>query len=638
MNLKTIIRRRELAKEILAKTPRNHPERKQWESEVAKLDQVLKEVDAYNPDRDIGAGEKFLIGAGRGIMDTVQGIKQKGLRLGEKLGLAEEGASDRYTDRVNREIARYEQDFPGLGMESLGRFTGWVAPTAPLAPATVPRMAALGAAEAGAMFGDANSWEQDMMHALVGGTTGGLLGGAQRMFTTPRPSTYNNQIGAEYAAKEGIKLRPHHLADGGEFRTGQNIADSAFMSRSSENTLNQVKDHMEGLAGANRYEGHEMLDALETGWQALKKDEARMYDFALNTIGDAPVDARNALLRMMDVIDKASGTKKRRLMTVLDDAIEDFGWKSVRTPNGKRAIIPTQQTSLRDLMKFRSYFGSDLEAEFAKDGLKGADVRAIYRVLSDELYGAASRADRNGPASQMLSHAIRKTRKRHEMNRRVGYKAKTMEENIQELISGDNLTQKVALRELLDMNLTDARKATKGYILKDMLDAGNNGQEIFGAGQAAARGRKALEAARTILGKEDYEELLGLTRMLDMMKTETRVPANLPTGQQAITYAPLMGVGMMGAAAGGTAMSLKAILAVEGGRQFIRGLMRRRDVSAMMRRMAREAERGNIRGQIAIANDFNRLVQMALRQSGKVAVTPDAPAPIQIEIRNGRPQ
>lgn len=124
-----------------------------------------------------------LVSLGRGALDIGQGLWQLGLQAGEKVGMAEPGAADRYTQGVSEDIRLYEQGRgPDAGMD-WWRVGGQAGATAPLM--LVPGgqtlgmtgRAAIGAAE-GAASGGALFAEnaQDRAGNVLGGAVGGAAG------------------------------------------------------------------------------------------------------------------------------------------------------------------------------------------------------------------------------------------------------------------------------------------------------------------------------------------------------------------------------------------------------------------------------------------------------------------------------
>ena len=63
----------------------------------------------YDPTADMGVIEKGLVGLGRGFVDFGEGVKQTAISVGEKLGLADEGAAQQYAESVRDERELFDK-------------------------------------------------------------------------------------------------------------------------------------------------------------------------------------------------------------------------------------------------------------------------------------------------------------------------------------------------------------------------------------------------------------------------------------------------------------------------------------------------------------------------------------------------
>lgn len=88
--------------------------------------------DSERVSDGMGRAERLRVGMGRGFMDIGQGVKQLALQGGERVGMAERGAADRYTADVTAERAMYDRDFEGDPLALTGRVIGATAATAPI--------------------------------------------------------------------------------------------------------------------------------------------------------------------------------------------------------------------------------------------------------------------------------------------------------------------------------------------------------------------------------------------------------------------------------------------------------------------------------------------------------------------------
>lgn len=124
-------------------------------------DDMLTQLDPrLAMERGMSAGERFLVGTGRGFMDVAQGAKQLGLEVGEFLNIVDPSTVKRYNEQTQEELDFYNQGELGFA-GGAGRVTGNIAATA--APggvvakgaSAVPALAKLGQALSASRVGRA---------------------------------------------------------------------------------------------------------------------------------------------------------------------------------------------------------------------------------------------------------------------------------------------------------------------------------------------------------------------------------------------------------------------------------------------------------------------------------------------------
>jgi hypothetical protein len=119
----------------------------------------------------IGRAGAFGVAAGRGALDTYQGVKQGALNLGEIAGYAEPGSAQAYTDEVNRDIGLYERDVAaGYPFEAAGGRILGNAASIPISP--LHGLLAMGTTPGG---------------AVVRGATEGIIEGLAQFDPTNTP-------------------------------------------------------------------------------------------------------------------------------------------------------------------------------------------------------------------------------------------------------------------------------------------------------------------------------------------------------------------------------------------------------------------------------------------------------------------
>lgn len=160
---------------------------------IPKLKQVDFNPFEKQPDptqeviNEMGTGEKFLVGAGRGLTDIGQGVKQLALQAGNKIGLVNDQTVQDYQKQTDDELRLYNKLGDQSTAAKIGRITGNVAATAPVAlipggaaPGILTR-AASAATQGGVAAGltytpEGQSRTENVLEgAAIGGGVGGIL-------------------------------------------------------------------------------------------------------------------------------------------------------------------------------------------------------------------------------------------------------------------------------------------------------------------------------------------------------------------------------------------------------------------------------------------------------------------------------
>ena len=187
-----------------------------WAKELSAYREAKKMAD---PTADLSTLDKALVGIGRGFTDFGEGVKQTGIALGEKLGLADEGAAQRHAESVRPERELYERGLGNDTAASIGRIVGEVAPllAVPVGGAATATgrigTAALTGAGAGAIqLVDEDKGQSRLENTLTGAAMGAGAGTAieglsrvgGKLLNTVRGNTGNP------AAKEVLDLGREH--------------------------------------------------------------------------------------------------------------------------------------------------------------------------------------------------------------------------------------------------------------------------------------------------------------------------------------------------------------------------------------------------------------------------------------------
>lgn len=618
------------------------------------IDEVKKTAPRYGGGRDESKTEQFLIGAGRGFYDLAQGAKQTALMAGEALGLAEQGAAQRYTDEVNNELAQYNRDFPGIGAESFGRLTGWIAPTAALAPVSLGGAAALGAAEGALGFTNSPSVLNKGINAGVGGLLGAGGTAVRNALRGPIPEAGSKGREAlEYAAENNLPVRPLNLQQDSFQRGGQNVADAAIVGRAAENQLEASADHVRRLRdeaaaaaqaqamppqsfGARMTANQQpapfaqagdvsLRSGAEEGINGLRAAERQRYDRALSRVGDAPVNRTVVFEDIERVISELPPPYRGPLMKQLEVA------KDSLPPNA----------TVKDLMGFRSWFGTTQATKLADEGVEPSAVAAIYKNLSDRMMQSAGGVDEVGEG--LLREAIDTTRWRHEAMNILGLKTPNEERLLQNVLSGGREEQIGALKYLMGSRGEDR---VMNFILSDVFEAGyEGGQKIIGPGSMGSKLRKYEEAIQQF-APDRAAELRGLRRYLQTQSDAGSLIANPNTGGRNLaTLGSAVGTATLGA--GAIASESPALMSMVGigaasQQAILPYLFRNRKARDVMAVMAKYDDASKI--PIPVLKTFGDLWDDAARAAAKAAnsgaeATTETPRrqPMQIEIRNGVP-
>lgn len=162
--------------------------------------QTLEDVQPYAEDYRVpetgwsgtmlNTVDRGVVGLGRGLMNAWEGAKQLALEGGERAGLVDDGAAEKYTKKAEGERDYYKSTpYAEQRGAKVAEFAGGVLPflTIPGAQGTLPARIGYGAAVGGAT-GAAQFVPEDgsrTMNTLIGAGAGGLVGA---LFKTTTPA------------------------------------------------------------------------------------------------------------------------------------------------------------------------------------------------------------------------------------------------------------------------------------------------------------------------------------------------------------------------------------------------------------------------------------------------------------------
>jgi len=561
------------------------------------IEQYQKDQVAPNAAEGLSGFEKFRVGAGRGLMDLAQGAKQKWL-----MATGDEGEAEQYTDEVNREIQRFEQDMPGIGAESFGRFAGWAAPGLLLPGAGIGATAAIAGAEGALMPTQEAEWDEVGKNALIGAATGGAirsvpsaLGAVRRTIDPMHSSKLQNltperKSALEYAAQNDLKVRPGNLRSGGMVDRGTNWANEGLFNKGSVKTLNEGRQHLDDVAqryGVDQRGTINLQEEFIDGLGAIENRNRGHWKQVERVLGSQPISVQpiqKVILKEMDRLYKEGGgpSQIRHLEKL---------WDSL--PEGR---------TFNDLHGFRKNYSHENKAKFGQEGISPALSKKIYKAATQELQRAAGKEGSVG--RRVFDQSVEQTRdlKRAQRNTRINQAAQRGDidsENtfIRAALSGDKDKMSAMHRIISDKGV----QGVQAEILQQIQSSAQSGQKVFGPGSASRMIRKLQPAIDEFFDPDQAAEMRGLANYLDSIKNEAGEVANLPTGARLLSGKNLFtgGVAYADPLTGGI------LAGIEHG--VLPALFRRQDAKSILQKLSKTRPNEKLYGHLV--NELNRIQQ-----------------------------
>ncbi len=354
---------------------------------------ILKEQIRASREKmfsEMPAGDRFLAGAGRGLMNVGAGVKQLGMQAGEAVGIVEPGSAARYTKERQEEYGPLDEATAGNKMNTFGRIIGEAAPLALIpggAPARLGRMALTGAA-GGAVAANIPFVEEGESRTgrTVGGALGGaagslLIGGLGKAVNAARGRFANQAEGAlvRQAKQEGINLSVGDATGNPLIQKVEVLQEnlpgilgtSKFRQEGSQQVTEAVNRRVTQLRDSMRSTPFETMEALNAA-AAKGNDEARVILGQISESGDD-----------WNRIIQASGNLKRFNVKRQADALYD----EVRNLSGEGNIpVSRSKAALQEVIR---------EMETSK--VPAAKVATLKKILgnlteADDFEGALLKA------------------------------------------------------------------------------------------------------------------------------------------------------------------------------------------------------------------------------------------------------
>lgn len=525
-----------------------------------------------NPIEDDSALTKFRVGMGRGFMDLGQGAKQKALMAGEALGLVDEGRADEYTQGVVQEQQRFEQDYPGIGAESAGRFAGWATPALLTGGAGgVGAAAATGAVEGGMAVTPEASWEDTILQAMVGGGLGAVGAGAPRLIGALRGKAGKGaaeQIDPDMAAavrETGIELTPDQYNQ----NLMNRVAGKVMPQRSTK--MKQAEEALEGLHAGWKSTDPSLQQKFNAGKQRLMQADSdafeAMWDAKVSSNQMVPIgDYRVSMQRFGDRLDKSAREFEKAGLGGKDAESMRSILEQMPTPaNGKFL-------TLRELHQFR-------QRVYQADGFSPDAKKAAYRAISDEMRDTA-KINGGDAAMEMMEDRIKKSQGVYNTLESAGIPnkysprsaksdpQKTGDKPFVNALFSKDAGRKDALREVISQ--TDGGlQRVRSELMDHVMEEADN----MTPSQIATRLKKITTAAEGVLPDDEVAILRGLRKIMQTIPREADTAEKIARG----------GAALAGPVAAGIANPV-AGLATAGGLGIIRGAMNKRNVQQALQK------------------------------------------------------
>lgn len=555
----------------------------------------------------MGGIEKFLIGVGKEVTDLGRGAKQKYLMA------TDPEKAKAYTDEINQDERRWQENFPEIGAQTLGRAVGAVLPGALTPAAGLARTAALAGLESAMMPTKEPSWTETGLQGVVGAATGGVLSMIPPVIRgkATTPSTREASEGLQYAAEHELPLRPQDISSRptdtilgnlsrGTVVPGLSGRDERVVKAMEEETWRVVDDF------ASRGNPN-IQKALQERVDKLTQYEGQLYDAAYQRVGAAPVDAALVIKRVtseLEALQKQGGIKPGTIKRAMDTVMRS----------------PPESDTVQGWRQWRTNM-RETEKVFARKGYSMKPLEAVYDVVTDEIYKAAAKADPNG--AQMLKRANDFTRSIRVPVTQGPLAGLNTSEAVQKLSNASPEQAAEYLRALSPAN----RQAAVSQVMMAAIDNASNAGRRGGFGPAeAARGlEKARNTFHAFMPADDAKAIDGLIAYLRTGQGAALDVANKPTGERLVALAPLAVAGVGTATDAGIGIGMTQLV--------IPFVMRDRVMKGLAQRLA-DAKPGTSRYDLLFSEFEKRL--MGLARSGAVSAEDEVlNQPMKIEIRNG---
>lgn len=536
---------------------------------------------------EMGGGERFLVGVGRGLMETWRGAEQLALQAGSALGVpgADENLSALHAQEAD-ERALFDAGVGQTTAGKIGSFAGEVVPYFALPGGAVARGASLGQTiAAGARLGGlagglqyVDDGESRISNAVTGAAMGGLAGGLVRAASSGGTRLANAAMGrmrpeaqaVESLGKQfGVPILAPDAAQSPMLAKAATIAEDIPFSGIAKARIQQSKaaeDAAESLAGRLAPQiddvGREIQGSLTRRTEALQKAAGVRYDRvakAADPLGPVPLTNLRATAKQL-----------------LDDAKQDIDPNAGLIARLENIANANTAPNFSKARQYRSGIGDEIRKLETSMDLKAArPLQQLKGALEQDMNQFANNA--GGEVSARWKSADRFFRERvvpqRESDIARAMRNKNPDEVFKQFIRSSGQDRAQRLYNALDGK---GRDAVKAGILQQALDKATL-EGSKGVAFSPAKFAQELERVQGGVGVffrgADRREIDGFTKLMRHVERAGQVAENPPTGNRLVLPFILgdtlaLGGGMTAGAAGSSLLT-RALFTTQAGKRLL---------------------------------------------------------------------
>ena len=510
---------------------------------------------------EMGGGERFLVGVGRGLMETWRGAEQLALQAGSALGVpgADENLSALHAQEAD-ERALFDAGVGQTTAGKVGSFAGEVAPYFALPGGAVARGASL--------------WQTIAAGARLGGLAGGLVraaasGGTRLANTVTGNMRPEAQVVESLGKQFGVPTLAPDAAQSPMLAKVATIAEDIPFSGIAKARIQQSKaagDAAESLAGRLAPQiddvGREIQGSLTRRTEALQKAAGVRYDRvakAADPLGPVPLT-----------------NLKTTAQKLLDDAKQDIDPNAGLIARLENIANANTAPNFSKARQYRSGIGDEIRKLETSMDLKSArPLQQLKGALEQDMNAFANNA--GGEVSARWKSADRFFRERvvpqRESDIARAMRNKNPDEVFKQFIRSSGQDRAQRLYNALD---TKGRDAVKAGILQQALDKatleGSKGV-TFSPAKFAQELERVQGGVGVFFRGADRKEMNGFVKLMRHVERAGQVAENPPTGNRLVLPFILgdtlaLGGGMTAGAAGSSLLT-RTLFTTQAGKRLL---------------------------------------------------------------------